>query len=275
MRIVSLVPSDSYSLARLGAASRLVGRTRYCVEPAPDLDGIEVIGGTKNPDIDRIIELAPDVVIANQEENTERDIGLLEAAGLRVHVSFPCRVAAGIAHLARLAIMLGPTSPVAKGVVSDAYRAHAEADARRKQRPLVRVFVPIWMDPLMTIHGDTYISDYLDLVGGVNVFADRERRFPLAADLGQAPALTEERTDGRDMRYPRVTLDEVVERKPDVVLLPDEPHDFTEADAEVFRALTIPAAAHGRVRFVCGRDLMWPGARSLEGLHRVAALLEG
>jgi len=274
-RIVSLVPSDSYNLARLGAAPRLVGRTRYCVEPASDLDGIEVIGGTKDPDVDRIIELAPDVVIANREENTERDIDRLEAEGIRVHVSFPCRVAAGIAHLARLAIMLGRTSPSAKGVVGEAYRCHAEAEARRRVRPPVRVFVPIWMDPLMTIHGDTFISDYLDLVGAVNVFADRERRYPLAADLGDAPPLSAGRLGGRDVRYPRVTLDEVVQRKPDVVLLPDEPHDFTEADADVFRALETPAANCGRVRFVCGRDLMWPGARSVEGLQRVAALLEG
>lgn len=268
---MSLVPSDTYSLVRLGAATRLVGRTRYCVEPAEALADVEVVGGTKDPDVDRILELAPDVVIANQEENTERAVDRLEAERIKVHVSFPRRVAAGIAHLARLAIMLGDQAPSARRVVGEAYRGHAEAEARRKRIHPVRVFVPIWMDPLMTVHGDTYISDLLDLCGGVNVFADRERRYPLAADLRDEP---QHAADGRDVRYPRVTLDEVVAREPEVILLPDEPHEFSEADAAVFRGLPIPAARSGRVRFVAGRDLMWPGARSLEGLERVMASLE-
>ena len=75
--------------------------------------------------------------------------------------------------------------------------------------------------------------------------------------------------------HPRVTLDEVVARRPDVVLLPDEPHAFSEADAEVFRKLDIPAAKSGRIVFCDGKDLMWYGARSFEGLERLRAILSG
>lgn len=276
-RLVSLVPSDTYSLLRLGAGDRLVGRTRYCVAPAGEVEAIEIVGGTKDADVKRIIELEPDAVIANQEENSRGDIERLEAAGVAVLVSFPRRVAEGVNQLARLARLLGEdprsTGP-ARALVAEAYRLHREAEARRSERPPVRAFVPIWMDPLMTVHGQTFISDVLDLVGAHNVFEDRPRRYPLAADLGKAPPLPPDRVAGRDTRYPRVTLEEVVARAPDLVLLPDEPHPFTAADAEVFRNLDIPAARRGQVVFCDGKDLMWYGARALEGLERLRALVD-
>jgi hypothetical protein len=113
------------------------------------------------------------------------------------------------------------------------------------------------------------------LAGAENVFADRERRYPLAADLGTGAPLPADRVAGRDVRYPRITLDEIVARQPEIVLLPDEPHPFTEAEAAVFRGLDIPAARRGAVRFCDGKDLMWYGARSLEGLGRLRALVDG
>ena len=134
------------------------------------------------------------------------------------------------------------------------------------------------MDPLMTIHADTFISDVLHLAGAANVFADRARRYPLAADLGRAAPLPPEQIEGRDTRYPRVGWDEVVRRAPELVLLPDEPHDFTEADAVRFRALDIPAAKRrdnvAAVVKVDGKDFSWYGARSLEGLGRARAIVD-
>jgi hypothetical protein len=123
----------------------------------------------------------------------------------------------------------------------------------------------------MTIHGDTFISDMLDVCGAHNVFADRPRRYPLAADLGRAAPLPPEKVGDRDTRYPRVTLEEVTSRAPQLVLLPDEPHPFSEADAAVFRALPAPGA--DRVLHVGGKDLCWYGARSVEGMARVRALV--
>lgn len=270
-RIVSLVPSDTYSLVRLGARARLVGRTRYCVAPAEEVADIPIVGGTKDADVERIVALAPDLVIANKEESSRKDVEALEAHGLRVLVSFPRTVAEGLAHLARLARALGygRGEEPARSVIAAAYHAHRTAAAARQGLSPVRAFVPIWMDPLMTVHAATFISDVLSLVGAENVFADRERRYPLAADVAGAAPLPAERVAGRDVRYPRVTLDEVVARAPELVLLPDEPHPFTEADAAVFRALPIPAARRGAVVFCDGKDLMWYGARSVEGLDRL------
>jgi ABC-type Fe3+-hydroxamate transport system substrate-binding protein len=273
-RVVSLVPSDTLNVAAIGCASALVGRTDYCELPADVAASVPSVGGTKNPRVDDILALAPDLVLANQEENTRGDLEVLAQRGLRVYVAFPKRVAEGISHLARLARLFGvERSPVARDLVKRAYAAIAEAERARKAagaKPVL-TFCPIWMDPLMTIHGDTFISDMLALAGAENVFADRTRRYPLAADLGRARPLPPAKVEGRDTRYPRVTLDEVVARAPELVLLPDEPHPFTDADAAVFRALPIPAATRDAVVMMNGKDLCWYGARSVEGLERVRA----
>src|SRR6266542_4894714 len=260
--IVSLVPSDTYSLVKLGVADRLIGRTRYCVEPADVVAAIPEMGGTKNADVDAIIAAFPDLVIANQEENTKRDLERIAQAGIAVYVSFPKRVADGFAHLARLARMHDVADDNAvKELLRRYYEALRAGERTRATLVPVRTFFPIWMEPLMTIHGDTFISDALDLAGGANVFADRSRRYPLAADLGKAPALSADKVADRDTRYPRVSWDEVAARAPELALLPDEPHAFTAADAERFRALDIPA-----VVLINGKDFSWYGARSLEGI---------
>lgn len=267
-RIVSLVPSDTYTLVRLGAGDRLVGRTSYCVEPAPELEAVPEIGGTKNADVEAILALEPDVVVANQEENRKVDIERLEAAGVTVLLSFPKTVEEGLRQARRLSVLLGDSSSETERLLDDAEGRYRRL-SRREATP-VPCFVPIWMDPLMTVHGETFISDVVELVGGRNVFSDRARRYPLGADLGRREPVDK---PGRDTRYPRVTLDEVVAREPSLVLLPDEPHEFTEKDAEVFRALDMPAARSG-VRFCDGKDLMWYGLRALEGLERLAAMVD-
>jgi ABC-type Fe3+-hydroxamate transport system substrate-binding protein len=275
-RIVSLVPSDTYTLLRLGAGARLVGRTRYCVEPAELVAPVPEMGGTKDVDVARVVEAKPDLVLMNREENTRAAALALEDAGVRVFATLPKTVSQGVALVARLAALLGEPTAQVKELVRSAYRTHAAAIARAEARAKRRkVFVPIWMEPLMTIHGDTFISNVLALVGADNAFADRERRFPLAADIGRARPMTLDEVGDRDTRYPRITLDEVRARRPDVVLLPDEPHPFGEDERKVFASLDIPAAREGRIRFVSGRDLMWPGLRSVEGLERVEASVFG
>jgi ABC-type Fe3+-hydroxamate transport system substrate-binding protein len=273
-RIVSLVPSDTYSVAVLGCGERLVGRTDYCELPNELVAKLPSVGGTKNPRVEAIVELSPDLVIANQEENTKGDLEALAARGVKVFVAFPKRAADGLAHLARLARILHvEREPQVRELLKRGYDVIREAEEARARIVPLRTFCPIWMDPLMTIHGETFISDMLDLAGAQNVFVDRQRRYPLAADLGKGKALSPEKTVGRDVRYPRVTLDEVVERAPELVLLPDEPHPFSEEDAGVFRALAIPAASRDAVVRTGGKDLCWYGAQTIEGLPRLRALV--
>ncbi len=269
-RVVSLVPSDTLNVAAIGGASALVGRTDYCELPEDIVSRVPSVGGTKNPRIDDVCDLAPDLVIANQEENTRGDLEKLAQRGVKVLVAFPKRVAEGLAHVARLARIFGTESdPSVKDLVRRGYDAHRRAEEARKTRTPTRVFCPIWMDPLMTIHGATFISDMLDLCGAQNVFADRERRYPLAADVGNARPLAPEKIEGRDIRYPRVTLDEVIARAPEIIVLPDEPHPFSEEDAAIFRA-RLPNA---KVVFTSGKDLCWYGARSVDGIARTRQLI--
>lgn len=270
-RVVSLVPSETLTLFDIGCGGALVGRTDYCELPTESVAKIPAIGGTKNPRVADVLALEPDLVIANQEENTKGDLEKLSAAGVRVFISFPRRVAEGISHIARLAqiFQVGGDAGV-KELVRRGYHALRDAESAREGRTPVRVFCPIWMKPLMTIHGDTFISDMITLCGGTNVFADRERRYPLAADLGHLVPIA---SDGKDTRYPRITEEEVIARAPELVLLPNEPHPFTQEDAAVFRAMPIPAAARGAVVMTDGKDLSWYGSRSVDGIARVRALL--
>jgi len=89
MKIVSLCPSLTELVFDLGAGESLVGRTKFCVHPADRVDAVEKVGGTKNPKTERIVELAPDVVLMNDEENRKEDAAALEAAGIRIHSSMP------------------------------------------------------------------------------------------------------------------------------------------------------------------------------------------
>ncbi len=274
-RVVSLVPSDTLTLAALGCGSALVGRTDYCELPMDLVRRVPSVGGTKNPSVEEILALEPDLVLANQEENTRKDLESLAQHGVKVFVAFPKRVADGLAHVARLArIFRVESRPDVKALCKAGYEAVREAEAARARVAPLPTFCPIWMSPLMTIHGDTFISDMLALAGAHNVFADRARRYPLAADLGAAGAWSADEVGTRDTRYPRVAMEEVNARSPVLILLPDEPHPFSEADADVFRAQPTPAAATGAIVRTSGKDLCWYGARSVEGLPRLRKLID-
>lgn len=273
---MSLVPSDTDTLFALSTGARVVGRTRYCVEPA-EVASIPICGGTKDVDVDAVAALAPDLILANQEENARPALEKLAQAGLKVFVSFPQRLADGLAHVARLARILDIAAEprvrdlVRRGLEVMRQAESARADDAVRARPPVRVFVPIWIDPLMTMSGDTYGSDLLALAGAENAFADRRRRYPLAADLGNARPLDQAAVGERDTRYPRVTLDEVRSRAPAALLLPDEPYAFDPAEAaRLGRELGLSPAA---VRAVDGKDLFWYGARGIDALPRLTAVI--
>src|SRR3954463_9965303 len=107
-RVVSLVPSLTEAIAATDAGL-LVGATDWCSHPA-DLD-VPRVGGTKWPDLARVQALAPDLVVANAEENRDEDVAALRAAGLRVWVTAPATVAQALDSLERLCAVLGRPDP--------------------------------------------------------------------------------------------------------------------------------------------------------------------
>ena len=252
-RIVSLVPSLTEALFELGLGERVVGVTTWCVHPAEAVAGLPKVGGTKDVDVEAIAALAPDLVIANREENTRRTVERLERAGLRVWVTYPRSVEEGAALLREMAA-LGAAPEVFEAVVEPVERAVSEArEALGKPgRPIAkRVFCPIWRDPWMSVGLDTYAHDLIALCGGRNVFSQRAER-----------------------RYPIVSLEEVAAAKPEVILLPDEPYPFGPRDVLELTRLDVPASRLGRIHRIDGTWVSWYGPRIRIALPAVRKLLE-
>jgi ABC-type Fe3+-hydroxamate transport system substrate-binding protein len=272
-RIVCLVPSLTEALFAFGLGDFIVGITDYCVEPQSQVRTKATIGGTKNPDVDAILRLTPDLVVANVEENRREDVERLQMRGVPVFICFPRTVIEAIATLRTLAQITGAL-PQASPVLARIEAAYEETKALSMERRKVRVFCPIWKHPWMTINHETFIHDMIETCGGSNIFAGRERRFPLAADLGQQAEWKATRVTGRDRRYPRVSLDEVAGLLPEVILLPDEPYRFSDADRVEFAGFPwVPAVRDGRIHAVDGKLVCWYWSRLDESLRVLRGLL--
>lgn len=238
-RLVSLVPSLSETLWWYGVGDRLVGITDFCVAPPHGFPAARRVRGTKNPDVGAIDGLAPDLVIANEEENRELDVRRLRDAGVPVYVTAPRTVAAAADTLARLGELVGAAA-AGQGLAQSIRRAVEQTRTRRPES--LTTFCPVWRDPWMATGADTYAADLLRCCG-----------FEVLPD---DPA----------GRYPRVSLDEVAGWRPDVVLLPDEPYAFDDADRSDF------AGWSSRVRRIDGTQLTWYGPRTPHALADLTRL---
>jgi ABC-type Fe3+-hydroxamate transport system substrate-binding protein len=224
-RVVSLVPSLTEAVA-VTAPGLLVGATDYCTHPA-DLD-VPRVGGSKYPSVAAVLELAPDLVLANEEENRAEDVAALRAAGIPVWVTAPRTLAQAFTSLGR---MLD---------VCDLGRPQWWDEARRAWAPTfdgapprVRAVVPVWRRPWMALGRDTFAGDVLAHLGVGNLLA------------------------GHADRYPRLSVEELRALGPDLVVLPDEPYRFTAGDGpEEFPGV--------RAALVSGRHLTWYGPSLVE-----------
>ncbi|MDX3664260.1 helical backbone metal receptor [Streptomyces sp. ID05-26A] len=229
-RVVSLVPSITEAVAQ-SVPDSLVGATDYCTHPA-DLD-VPRVGGSKYPDVDRILALTPDLVIANSEENRAEDVDRLRANGINVWVTeAPKTVPMALESLRRLFGLGWDLEPD--------WLTQAEALWRDTKPAKLTALVPVWRRPWVVVGRDTFATDVLRRLGIENVYA------------------------GHEERYPRPSLEELNDQRPDLVILPDEPYVFTHEDGpESFPGL--PYA------LVNGRHLTWYGPSLVEakpGLQR-------
>jgi len=244
-RVVSLVPSLTEWLVAAGVGERLVGVTDWCSEPAAALAGLARVRGTKNPDLEAVRRLEPDLVVANAEENRKLDVQRLEDGGLAVFVTMPTTVAGAVGELRDLAAAVGDL-PGAAALDAELVAAVGEAYRRRPARR-VRYACAVWRDPWMWVGRRTYAADLLGLAGGEPVLDD--------------PAT----------RYPRLDPEALAALGPELVLLPSEPYEFTEADADELAA----SFAGSRVELVDGRALTWYGPRIPAALAAFRELLDG
>ncbi|MEV0369753.1 helical backbone metal receptor [Streptomyces sp. NPDC050636] len=231
-RVVSLVPSLTEAVAAC-APELLIGATDWCSHPA----GLDVtrIGGTKNPDTARIAALAPDLVIANEEENRPADLAALRAAGLDVLVTEVRTLDQALRELARVLVRgCGLPRPDWLDAAEAAWRELPAAPVE------LAAVIPIWRRPWMVLGRDTFAGDLLARLGVRNLYGRH-------AD-----------------RYPRIPVAELNAGGADLVVLPDEPYRFTAQDGpEAFPGL--PAA------LVSGRHLTWYGPSLAEAPGVLAA----
>jgi ABC-type Fe3+-hydroxamate transport system substrate-binding protein len=182
MRVVSLVPSVTETLLAWGVVP--VAVTRFCEQP-----GLRPVGGTKDPDLDAIVGLAPDVVVMCHEENRLEDFDALVEAGLHVEALRIESLVDVDRGLAQLALAVGVEEPAP-------FTPPASTGSRRT------AFVPIWRRPWMTLAPDTYGASMLAALGVDTVIASGPER------------------------YPEMDLAEAAAHRPDLVLAPSEPYPF-------------------------------------------------
>jgi hypothetical protein len=234
-RVVSIVPSLTEAVA-VSAPGLLAGATDWCTHPA----GLDVprVRGTKNPDVDMIVALRPDVVVAAAEENRAADLDALRAAGLSVWVTDVRTLDGAFGSLERMLDACGLDRPC---WLDEAEQAWADADALSPRR---RAVVPIWRRPWMAVGADTFTGSVLARLGVDNVLDGVRAGSDRPAGRGRRGR--QEEPD----RYPRIALADLPEL--DLVVLPDEPYRFSPGDGpEAFPG--VPAA------LVSGRHLTWYG----------------
>jgi ABC-type hemin transport system substrate-binding protein len=247
-RVVCLVPSITETLFALGLGERVVGVTDYCTHPPDEIARLQKVGGTKDPHIEAIVQLAPDLVIVNDEENRHEDFAALTGRGLPVYVTAPRTVAGGIAMIERLGPVLG-CQTASDEMVGRLRTIYDKVVADAATVPRLRVFCPIWRKPWMAFNADTYADDMLWCCGAENVMRVKTER------------------------YFSTTLEEIAALAPDVVVLPSEPYPFTNKHFVHLKELAeTPAGRGGHFYCIDGMALCWYGPRIADGLTELSRL---
>ncbi|AOS65186.1 helical backbone metal receptor [Actinoalloteichus hymeniacidonis] len=230
-RVVSLVPSLTETIASV-APGRLVGATDYCVHP--EELAVRRIGGSKYPMVDEVLDLSPDLVVANGEESRPQDVERLREHGIPVWVTAaPATVPEALESLRRLLDEVFDTPP-------PAWWQHASTQWQDIPPIRARVVVPVWRKPWIVLGPDTFAGDVLRRMGLANACVD----------------LVDEATSTDERRYPRPSLERLrglfTDTAADLLVLPDEPYAFHAADGpEAF-----PDVAYA---LISGRHLTWHG----------------
>jgi len=264
-RIISLVPSMTESLFELGYGQILVGVTDFCSAPPLETARLPKVGGPRNARLDDIMALRPDLVLANQEENAKELVEDLVSTGIPVWLTFPKSVRESMNDLWELTRMIpGKNAAVRLRLLEDSLRL---AELALADRPRQRYFCPIWQEATndgtlwwMTFNQDTFSDDLLAICGGANIFSERKRHYPLEANWGHAAP---EDPASRDVRYPVVSVKDVLAAMPEMILLPSEPYNFQNQSDEMWLNLfsETPAVKNRRVVHVDGSLITWCGTR--------------
>jgi len=230
-RIVSLVPSQTELLAHLGLEDEIVGVTRFCERPEHLRSEKTIVGGTKQVDSETVRDLKPDLILANHEENTAEDVEALEAVA-PVFVTAVTTVSEALDMIRTVGTLTDTTDQTSTLVGKIISRFESLPDFA----PLRAAYL-IWREPYMTVGHDTFIHDVMQWGGLENAY-------------------------GNHTRYPEVTVDDLAEREPDVLLCASEPFPFYKKDE--FTADLRAALPNTPVAVVDGQPFSWYGPRLLD-----------
>lgn len=232
-RIVSLVPSLTELLIDLGLANLIVGRTKFCIHPSTEVNEIPVIGGTKNPSLDIIRSLHPDLILANKEENRKEDIEELQELA-DVIVTNISTIDEAICAISLLGKRLQKQEDAETLIVN------IKNSLRLPSYTLINVAYFIWKDPWMTIGADTYIHDVMKRFGLCNIYNDQTR-------------------------YPHINIDDLETRDPQLILLSSEPFPFKEKHISDLQN-KLP---NSTIQLVDGEWFSWYGSRMLPAFKQL------
>ena len=236
-RIISLVPSVTELLVQWGLTSKLVGRTRYCIAPKWIRATVPEVGGTKDPNFQRIVDLKPDLVILEKDENSKSVADMLTGLGIS-WVALEIRT---VKDCMAAWVILGKLI----GAMNQAKARVAELKKLLKPNPEAgpRTLTLIWKDPWISAGPDTYLGDLVRCAGFTPIGAER---------------------------YPRLSEAELDALDPDVILLPTEPYRFSKRHAAELQK-HFPGA---KIHVVDGQAMTWYLSRTELGLECIGALLE-
>lgn len=246
-RVACLSPSISESLADLALADRAIAVTDDAIFPEHGFPFAERVGPSSNPDIGRLVDLEPDLVLLDHRHDPIRE--RLAASGAAVWQAEPQTVRETFNLLWDLMNFFEQPKMVARVRAVEWTADWLERLGETRPRP-ARVLALLERDPLRAVAGPSYGSDLLRLCGGESVFA----------------------ADGR----PVVELDgpEILDARPDVLLLADGEGGFSAGDVGELMSLDTPASQHQRVYLIDRTLLTWAGTRVARALDKLPGLLE-
>lgn len=245
MRVVSLVPSTTHTVAALGAAELLVGCTTFCIDPPGLARKIKIIGGTKDPDLEAISSLRPDLILCNTEENRREDIANCRAIApvLEAFPRSPLEVPEMIEELGMHIARPAEGAAMANRIRVRLEQLQEVAALQKMGRSFIYL---IWRSPWMCAGKDTYISSFLELAGLRNVIT--------------APM------------YPVIETPAKLNTEPDMVLFSTEPWPFRRRDVDAWQA----DGGFGKSLFkIDGKALSWHGAETEKAATSLRLWIEG
>ncbi|MFN3398526.1 MAG: cobalamin-binding protein, partial [Sulfurimicrobium sp.] len=247
-RIVSLAPHLTEILFAVGAGSRVVGVAQYSDYPSA-AKKLPRIGGYEQADLEAVIGLHPDLIVAWQSGNNAGQIAQLKQLGFPVYLSEPRHITDVAASMERIGALAGGGAQAARAV-RDFRSRHARLQAQYAGRAPVRAFYEVWNRPLMTVNGAHLIGDVMKLCGAANVFA------------------------GLPVPTPTISEEAVLVADPQVIIASGMDEARPAWLDEWRRWPRMKAVKAGHLYFVPPDILQRPGPRILDGAERLCALVD-